>query len=465
MNALSSTLTALFALCAFAPGTVARAQGLPTPIIFKADPQMVYPNSPGWLDSNGRIPITLTGDNLSPDADSGHPAGPDGGYQHIYLRGVSPHGDRATAWVPATAGNGCQVYGGAAQSVIFLGIDPNYFLSEPGSHLQVKLWVSMGPSSGAEPAQAGTRCSDWSAVKTIDVAPAGATKPVVVPAKEIPTITRMAPSNFVVTDRAANYRIRIYGQYLCGEHNVVIFNGDTAGAVPAEDRCKGVDDDGTFLKAGEAVFHVTIPEKYRRSTPGQLSVVVNNGEGNSNSRPITFSALTIKTTGRPAIALPLIPIQAPASTLATRSPQGAGQVAGGVNSSVPTITRLSSTELALGQTAASYRIRVYGRNLCAADTKVLFNGEVTGAVPPEDACKSADDDGSALRGGELLFHVTIPERYRRAGQLTVAVQNAQGRSANAVVTFKGGTEPRLKPIVPVAPVKPATPPAGPIKRF
>ena len=64
--------------------------------------------------------ITISGENLSPDDDLGHPAGPNGGYQHIFIRGVSPHGDRVTPWVPATAANGCQVYGGAARTVISL---------------------------------------------------------------------------------------------------------------------------------------------------------------------------------------------------------------------------------------------------------------------------------------------------------------------------------------------------------
>lgn len=472
MKWMPVSLAGLMVLCVCTHGAPAWAQGtdLPTPIIFKADPQMVYPNSPGWLDSNGRIPIILSGDNLSPDADLGHPAGPDGGYQHIYIRGVSPHGDRATAWVPATADNGCQVYGGAAQTVIFLGIDPNHFLSEPGSHLQVKLWVAFTPTSASEPSGSGVLHSDWSAIKTIDVALAGVSKPVEAPpAKEIPTISRMSPSSFVVTDRSANYRIRIYGQHLCGDHNVVIFNGDVAGAVPAEDHCKGVDDDGTFLKGSEAVFHVTIPEKYRLTKPGQLTVMVNNGEGNSTSRPITFNALNIKPTGRPPIPLAMGPLQLTTSTVTAKAPQGLGKATpvSGTSTSVanpaPAITRLSTTEFALNEPAASYRIRLYGRNLSAPDTKVVFGGDLAGAVAPEDASKATDDDGTALKGGEVVFHVTIPERYRRAGQVTVAVVNAQGRSDNAQISFRGAVDLR-KPVPVVPPVKPVVQPTAPIKR-
>ncbi len=39
----------LASIVIFAASGSARAQGLPTPILVRADPQMVYPGTPGWL--------------------------------------------------------------------------------------------------------------------------------------------------------------------------------------------------------------------------------------------------------------------------------------------------------------------------------------------------------------------------------------------------------------------------------
>ena len=325
-----------FAVAAFivslAAGVPVQAQGLPTPILVRADPQMVYPGSPGWLDANGRVAITIYGENLAPNDGYGHPAGPDGGYQHIFIRGVSPHGDQATSWVPATAANGCQVYGSTSTSGLSLGIDPARYLSEPGSHLQVKLWVSLTATGAADPVGSGSRSSPWSAIKTIDVAPAGATKPAPVSAPSAPpVISRLVPMDFTLGVPGQDYRLRIYGTFATGACQV-IFNGDAAAPVPGEDAAVGYEMTPNWTSTGsDKVFHVTIPAKYRRTTPGQLSIVVVDGAGRATQpKVVTFTAMTAHTTGRPAVGLP-----AAVRTLPPSAPPVAVQTAPRVPGGVP----------------------------------------------------------------------------------------------------------------------------------
>jgi hypothetical protein len=297
-----------------AASSSARAQGLPMPILVRADPQMVYPGTPGWLDSNGRVAIAISGENLSPDDDLGHPAGPDGGYQHIFIRGVSPHGDRVSPWVPATAANGCQVYGGAARTVISLGVDPSRYLSEPGSHLQVKLWVSLSATEAADPVGSGSMSSPWSAIKTIDVAPAGAVKPVPVTSPSAPpAISRILPTDFTIGVPGQDYRLRIYCTFGTGACKV-IFGGEAAAPVPGEDPAVGYEMTPAWTSTGkDNVFHITIPAKYRRTSPGQLRIAVLDSAGRATpEKAVTFSAMTVRDTGRPPITA--IPTQTPRTT-------------------------------------------------------------------------------------------------------------------------------------------------------
>lgn len=311
-------------IVALAAGVPAQAQGLPTPILVRADPQMVYPGSPGWLDANGRVVITIYGENLAPNDGYSHPAGPDGGYQHIFIRGVSPHGDQATPWVPATAANGCQMYGGTSTSGLSLGIDPARYLSEPGSHLQVKLWVSLTATGAADPVGSGSMSSSWSAIKTIDVAPAGATKPAPASSPSAPSvISRLVPADFTLGVPGQDYRLRIYGTFASGACQV-IFNGDAAAPVPGEDAAVGYEMTPNWTSTGsDNVFHVTIPAKYRRSAPGQLSIVVVDRAGRATQpKAVTFTAMTAHPAGRPAVGLPAA-VRTPAPTV----PSGAVQVA------------------------------------------------------------------------------------------------------------------------------------------
>lgn len=291
-----------------AAGGMLSAQGLPTPILLRADPQMVYPGTPGWLDANGRVAVVIYGENLAPnDGDNGHPSGPDGGYQHIFIRGVSPHGDKVSPWVAATAANGCQVYGSASVSAISLGVDPARYLSEPGSHLQVKLWVSLSATGSADPVGSGSQSSAWSAIRTIDVAPAGATKPapVAAPASQ-PVISRILPSDFTLGTPGLDYRLRIYGTFASGACRV-IFNGDAAAPVPGEDAAVGYEMTPAWTSTGpDNVFHVTIPARYRRTTPGQLTIAVVDQAGRTTpGKAVTFTAAAMRSTGRPQVPSPL----------------------------------------------------------------------------------------------------------------------------------------------------------------
>lgn len=454
MRLQSILATAIILSVSLAHGGRAAAQGhsLPTPIIVSAQPQMIYPGSQGWLDSGGRVRVVLLGENLAPnDGDHAHPTGHDGGYQHIFIRGVSPHGDKATAWVPATADNGCLIYGGMFLDVVTLGIDPGRYLSEPGSHLQVKVWVSLGPTEAADPAQSTALCSGWSAIKTLDVAPAGVSKPAVAPpVQTVPTIARIEPSNITLNVPSQSYRIRVYGFHISTPNLKVIFNGDTAGAISPEDVPSGWDEGQTPLKDADSMFHVTIPEKYRPTTPGRLTLTLNDGSTTGKPSAITFSPMAIKPVGRLVAPLPMLPLR-PSVAASAGAPMALGQRA-------PVLTRLSATEFNLGDRGASYRIRLYGRNLCAADNKVIFNGDLAGAVAPEDACRNHDDDGTALKADEVLVHVTIPERYRRPGQVTVALLNGQGRSEPVTLTFKGTPLPVARPSIPQVPLRILVPP-------
>lgn len=461
------------ALLGLALSSLGSAQGLPMPILAKADPQMVYPQSAGWLDAYGRVVVTLTGANLAPpDGDLGHPAGPEGGYQHIYVRGVSPSGDRATPWVPAVWDNGARVLGACASTVILLAVDPGRYLSEPGSHLQVKLWVSAGADGAADPSGARTMSSPWSPIKTIDVAPAGAVKPVATPPPSAPAaLTRIVPADIQIGDAKASFRLKLYGTHLSPNALKVVFNGDRAGAVPAEDRVHYYDDDGSFTKGGEGLIHVTIPERYRLAKPGQLRIAVMDDSGATPEKVLTFS-LPVRTAARPEVSA-----LSQAATVTAARPAAPGAQAGatipGIVGPGPQITRLNPTELKVGDRAAAYRIRIYARHLGQEVPKVVFNGEEAMAVPAEDAGRMVDDDGAGLPAGEKVLHATIPERFRRAtpGPLSVGLLVGKAKSAPAQLLFKGPEPvqairplaPAARPVTPPA-VPPATPPPAPVIR-
>lgn len=306
MPTMPSPLRGLLPLAVLLAALPARAQGLPTPIFLKADPQMIYAGSPGWLDAEGRIIIYLSGQNLAPNDGMDHPTGHDGGYQHLFVRGVSPKGDRVTPWVPAVWENGARIQGGMNSSVIILAVNPARYLSEPGSHLQLKLWTSLGPVSVDDPSRANTQSSAWSAIKTLDVAPAGAVKPTVAPPAPKPTaISRIVPDTFTLMS-SHDFRIKIYGTFGTGACKV-IFAGDSANPVPSEDASVGYEMNPTWTSTGpDNVFHVTIPEKYRLAKPGQLKVVVLDGSGRlTPEKAITFNALTAQKTGRPEVSEPI----------------------------------------------------------------------------------------------------------------------------------------------------------------
>ena len=169
---LMSTLAAGLACAASA-----LAGDLPTPGIQRADPQMIYPGQMP-LDSNGLIVVNFSGHDLGPaDNDNGHPAGWRGGYQHIFIRGVSA-ANVAGAWVECRDWS-CNPRGvtGIEHNSLSLGLSPK-ILSQPGGHLQVKVWVSAGANVTNDPAKASGPHSDWSPIYTIDIAPAGAVRPV-----------------------------------------------------------------------------------------------------------------------------------------------------------------------------------------------------------------------------------------------------------------------------------------------
>ena len=423
---------------------------LPTPIMTKATPQMIYPKSPGWLDASGRVVVVITGENLA--YDESRPSTPDLGYQHVYVRGVSPHGDKVTPWFLALEPSGVRLEGRANKSALILSADPARFLSEPGSHLQVKLWVSEGPTVATEPARAGTLHSEWSAIRTIDVAPAGVTKPVPPPAPvTVPSISRILPGEFQILP-TTTYRVKVYGKNFSNQDSLqVIFNGDEAGGLSPETAVLGYENNA-LVPDGDFVFQVTIPEKYRRTTPGSLRVALRKGPKGTLSveKLLTFN-YAAKTAAGPAGAPPANRPLLGSSPGATSHAQAALP---------PTLTRVSPGSFKVGDKASSYRLRIYGRQVGGAGTRLVFNGEEASAVPAEDLARPVDDDGTPLKDGERVFHVTLPERFRRSSPGPVSVVALQGtvRTNALKVDFEAAA---LRPAPQLAPAAVAAPKAAP----
>ncbi len=133
--------------------------------------------------------------------------------------------------------------------------------------------VSRRTATGAaDPVGSGSMSSSWSAIKTIDVAP-----------------------------------------------------------VPGEDAAVGYEMTPIWTSTGkDDVFHITIPPKYRRTSPGLLRIAVLDGAGRlTQEKAVTFSAMAIRATGRPSVALPTA-VRTPAVTVPLAAVQGAPHAPGGV---------------------------------------------------------------------------------------------------------------------------------------
>lgn len=272
-------------LALVAPGAMLAQSGLPRPVIsraLQADP-LIYDAQLSRLDPNGRFELDLMGTGLGPD-DTAHPGGFEGGYVHIYYRRVSA-GNMAGAWKPCDNAD-CRVYGGTAKTVIHLGLAPG-LIAEPGSHLQFKVWVSLGASGGDDPSQADTLASEWSAVYTVDRALAGMTKPVA--PKTPPVIQRVAPAAFdLVPGKPTDWTVRIYGDHLCGGQVGVVLDG---ALVATPGGCSGVDSDGSFLPAHTSLLSFVLPEGWRRA--GTYSLRLRASDGESNAAQVVVKALTV----------------------------------------------------------------------------------------------------------------------------------------------------------------------------
>ena len=294
--------------CAAATGLLllsgAAHAGLPTPVITRADPQPVFPGAA--LDSNGRIALTLVGHDLGPkDGDNGHPAGYAGGYQHIFIRGVSAD-MKAGDWVECRP-NDCVPYGstGVDADQISLGIAP-HVLSQPGSHLQIRLWVSFTPDQAANPESVTTNASGWSPIYTVDVARPGQTAPA-------PVILKFEPAEIGIDGASTNWYVRLIGTGLCGNSAKVVFNGDLASAVAINPASCGTV--GSGYPAGSALYDVQIPDALRK--PGAVTVRVHSNTGDSATQTVTIKQVIHKLNGP---ALPKITQPVQPATPATRGP-------------------------------------------------------------------------------------------------------------------------------------------------
>lgn len=298
MNRHTIPALTLVLACLAAP-TAAHAD-LPQPVIekaFQADP-LIYDEQMAKLDHNGRFALTLMGRNLASD-DIGHPA--NSGFVHIYARGITPD-NKVGKWIPCGDSGDCKVYGSTAKSVISLGINPNFYLNTPGSHLQFRLWTSQMPSEKGTPEEAGlvTMVSAWSPIYTVDRAAAGVTKakPVSLP----PEIQRIKPGNFdLFPGRTTDWTVLIYGDHLCGGKVGVALDGRVV-ATPGG--CSGVDVDGSYLPAHTAMLRFVLPEAYRRA--GDYTLTLSGSAGSSNPVHLTVKSPQIVPLNRPAVAPPAV---------------------------------------------------------------------------------------------------------------------------------------------------------------
>ncbi len=273
---------------------------LPTPVITRADPQPVYPGAA--LDHNGRVALTLIGHDLGPkDGDNGHPAGYAGGYQHIFIRGVSAD-NIAGAWVECRPDD-CVPYGstGVDADTIHLGIAP-HVLSQPGSHLQIKLWVSLGADVAGTPEEAHSQASGWSPIYTVDVARAGQ-------AAAAPVILKFEPSEIGIDGASTNWYVRLIGTGLCTSSAKIVFNGDLASALTVNPaRCGTV---GSGYPSGTSLYDIEIPAALR--TPGTVTVRVHSDAGDSATQTVTIRQVFHKLNG-PAVNIPKVTQPVPNTT-------------------------------------------------------------------------------------------------------------------------------------------------------
>jgi hypothetical protein len=260
--------------------------GLPTPQIQRS-PQaapLIYDEQVRQLDYNGRFVLDLEGVNLGPD-DTAHPGGYRGGYVHLWVRRVSS-GNQAGPWRKCDDNADCFVYGSTSKNRIHLGIGPG-FIAESGSHLQFKVWTSLGPTGAEDPTRSDSMASNWSPVFTVDRALAGVAKPP--PPKVPPVITRMTPQTFeIAPGQTRDWTLYVYGRNVCGPDFFALFNGDEANrAVPQT--CSYIDADGTRLPDGIFLMRVTVPEAYRRV--GTWQVTLRTREGDSAPTPLVIKGI------------------------------------------------------------------------------------------------------------------------------------------------------------------------------
>lgn len=271
---------AVFASAASAQG------GLPTPQIQRS-PQaapLIYDEQVRQLDYNGRFVLDLEGVNLGPD-DTSHPGGYRGGYVHLWVRRISA-GNQAEPWRKCDDNADCFVYGGTSKQRIHLGIGPG-FIAEPGSHLQFKVWISLGATMAEDPAVSDSMGSNWSPVFTVDRAQAGVVKPP--PPKVLPVITRITPQAFeIAPGQSRDWTLLVYGRNVCGPNFFALFNSDeTTKAVPQT--CSVIDADGSHLPDGVYLMRVNVPEAYRRI--GTWQVTLRTREGDSAPMPLEIRGM------------------------------------------------------------------------------------------------------------------------------------------------------------------------------
>ena len=289
-----------FIAVAFVLATPARAD-LPLPGITRADPNPVYPGVTR-TDSNGRVEIVFYGHDLGPDdGDNGHPAGWRGGYQHIFIRTVSAD-NRAGNWAECQ-GDLCMPYGstGVGRDRLDLGLAPA-LLSQPGSHLQIKLWVSLGADGASNPEQATNQASGWSPIYTVDVAGSGQ-------AEAAPVVLKMSPSEIGIDGASSNWYIRLIGTGLCKGTSQIVFNGDMASALSVyPDRCGTVGPD---YPHGTQLYDVELPEALRK--PGVVTVMVHGEGGDSAINSVTIKQIMHRLNG-PNVRMPNVATPVPQST-------------------------------------------------------------------------------------------------------------------------------------------------------
>lgn len=260
----------------------ASAGRAPTPTLVSADPFRLV------VGSGAPQRITIRGTNFE---NTGHPNRDE--YMHWQIRRDDGGWERCGRMVLNSAAT-CRTTGWSSNTeTMEIG---GAHTARPG-FIELRVFSGLAVETETDPARAPNP-AEWSNVLRI---------PVVVPGPA-PVIASVSPTTFPLGADAASYRLTVNASGL-DPTAVVVFRGDVVVAPEA--------------MSGGAV-QVTVPEVYRRTTPGELPLTVRTDRGGHSAQQyIRFAAMSAPASG---IAI----VKSPATDVEVGAPARAGTVAPGV---------------------------------------------------------------------------------------------------------------------------------------